>query len=201
MSYRFKVKTTNYEWKSVSKNYYRNELNYYSSFHLEFKLRFQELLFKSKEALEFANKLFDQIPISELELYEEVQIKLSNCRYFMENKFEEKAQKLISEIKFSEDNYERYVEIINSYSDVLVRGYKENMQDTLNQVGRIATGLTGLLDDLQFTLEINGMFNNGNYTGISPELLRVNHLAEEYIRREKAEVFSLDKDLRELICA
>ncbi|MED4533212.1 hypothetical protein [Metabacillus fastidiosus] len=201
MSYSFNIRTTNYEWISVFNNFYKGELNQYSEKHLNLRLMLQNLFIKSKEAFAFANELYSIIPNDGTELYEEVDFKLSNCRLYMEYKFDEKAQELLNGIQFSEDTYERYVEILNAYTDVTIRGYEEIMKDTLSQVERIVTGISGLLDDLQFTLELNGMFALRINKKSLPELLTVNHLADNKIRKETPELTFIDKDLKDLICA
>ena len=201
MSYRFNTSRINYEWISEFKDFHFNELYQHSLKQIDLKIRFQNLFKRVKEAFTFGSELYSTISKDGTDLYEEVNIKLLNCSIYMEQKFDEKAQELLSGLLFSEQNYERYLEILNSYTEVITRSYQETMDDKLNQVGRIATGIYGLIDDLQFTLELNGLLNHYSIKNVLPELLNANYLTDDTIRKEANELPFIDKDLKELICA
>ncbi|MFJ8099432.1 hypothetical protein [Lysinibacillus sp. NPDC096212] len=195
MSYRFNVKSTNYECINVS-NLNLEELIQITEKQIELNLMFENILIKAKEAFEFARNLFKYVSNEdETDFYEEVENKLNNCHLFMENMFSERAKAMHSCMQFTEANHGNYKEIFEAYIEIVTRGFEETLNNKLNQIARIATTVYGILDDLQFTLELNGLINLEVNKANLPELLEVNHFSEDKIGEDLPEL------TLELICA
>ncbi|MBE1556430.1 hypothetical protein [Sporosarcina limicola] len=160
MSYRFNTRIKKrYEWVSEPEKTFENEYSKYLLTSLNVKVELKNLFIKAEEAFKFAVDLHITIPDDGTGEYEEIKFKVHNCELYIENRFKTKTEEIIYGTLFSESTYERFTEIVESYMSVINRSYKTEMENQLYQVERIVTGIHGLLDDLQFTLELNNLFN------------------------------------------
>lgn len=199
MSYRFVNNVNNiYNWEKMDLDFFDREFLRYNSNRLALEVKLEELFSHVTKASMFAKNLFESIVDDGSDACEEAEFKLSNCQFYMENEFRDKKTEILKGIYSSEETHNRLIEILDTYIEVIVRGYGSEMADRLNQVGRIATSIRGLLDDLEFTLELNDLFDSKVNDDMKVLVVGINNNYKD-IRKERLELTSRDRGL--VVCA
>lgn len=197
MTYELRIEKNIYNWTSLHKSSFEDEYNIYFLNNLKLQCQFQNLFMKVKNSYKFAESLFENLDYDSSDEYEETAFKLNNCKFYIENTFKSKADELLKGIYYSDSTYERIIEILNSYVNIIERNSSSPMKNRLDQIGRIATSVRGLLDDVQFTLELNNLFD----TKKSSKQALLFNVTYEYIniRKEQPKLTLNTKD-KVLIC-